>query len=388
MNYDLSSVQTILPDAPSATRRPFLTPLPEPGHFLLVIDNTGLEKIKRCHMAARNYLILGREPHAKNAALAFGGALHEGLELFHKEQYWKQPGVVSPGFEQTQEHFDTTFSAAAQDQAILRYFTENPAPPDEYRTPTTALEVLKHYRHRSNELLFPDYEWEILADEKGPLIERSFELPLGVLEVNVRIPSLFSVGANTAGIELDETEGGLFVSHIHLAWSGRIDIIVRVNGRIRVGDHKTTSIVGDQFIQSFQLASQTIGYVWASQQLWPILHPTGFVLNAIALKKPAKGLSLMDRGPRGGEPALSFFRSYFDYDDQRIADWQEDTVCTIEDFIHSLVRGRFPLNDRHCFDKFGQCPYHSVCTFDDPAVREKLLQSDAFRQVTWNPVAH
>lgn len=367
INFNLGSTQTIVPDAPGVARRPFLTPLPEPSHFLLVIDNTGLDKIKRCHRAAATYLILGREAHAKNAALAFGGAVHQGLEALLLGK-----------------------SVDEQNQAILRYFTENPAPPDEYRTPTVALEVLKHYRHRSNELIFPDYEWDLLRDSSGLLVERSFELPLGVLEVEALIPIELLPGIDATKQRVHVNPDGttfLFVHSIHLAWSGRIDAIAACNSRVRVVDHKTTSITGDQFIQAFQIASQTIGYVWAAQQLWPDLHPTGFCLNALALKKPTKGSGLMDRGPRGGEPALSFFRSYFDYSPERIAEWSEDTMCHIEDFIHSLVRGRFPLNDKQCFDKYGQCPYHSVCTIDDPVIRSRLLASDAFRQVTWNPVS-
>lgn len=362
MNFNLSETQLTIPEPVTHSRRPFLTPLPTPGHFLLVLDNTGMDKIKRCHMAARNYLILGREPHAKNAALSFGGAIHQGIE-----------GLL---LGETPDQ---------QDQRVLTYFTENPAPPDEYRTPTTALEVLKHYRHRSNELIYPDYEWDIKSDSNGLLIERSFELPLGVIEVEAEIEYLPNDGPtwSRGGPNLHSN----YVSRIHVAWSGRIDLIASANNRVRVVDHKTTSIVGDQFIQSFQIASQTIGYVWAAQQLWPELHPTGFCLNAIALKKPAKGISLLDRGPRGGEPALSFFRSYFDYSDERVMEWSEDALTFVEDFIHSLVRDRFPLNDKQCFDKYGQCPYHSVCTIDDLRVREKLLASDAFKQVTWNPVA-
>lgn len=392
MNLDLSTTRLHPPDPVDSSRRPFLTPLPEPGHFLMVLDNTSLDKIKRCHRAAANYLILGREAHAKNAALSFGGAIHAGLEEFHKEQFQCS---LSEG--QTDMDYRIEVDAmnkhgtTVQDQAVLRYFTENPAPPDEYRTPTTALEVLRHYRKRCNILLHPDYEWEILADEEGPIIERSFELPLAVLPVDamVNVPVTSFDGVTEHGFVGNVPMGQTHVAFIHLAWSGRLDLLVNVNQRNRVADHKTTSILGDQFIQSFQIASQTIGYVWAGQQLWPQHHPTGFCLNAIALKKPTKGGgSLVERGPKGGEPALSFFRSYFDYSDDRIREWQSDTVALVQDFIHSLVRNHFPLNDKQCFDKYGQCPYHSVCTVDDPRVRERLLASDMYKQVTWNPTAH
>jgi hypothetical protein len=88
------------------------------------------------------------------------GALHEGLQ-------WLLRGLPE----------------SDQDQVILQYFAENPAPPDEYRTPALALQVMRHYRFRQS---LPDYEWTVLADPE-PLIERPFELPLGVLDINTPI---------------------------------------------------------------------------------------------------------------------------------------------------------------------------------------------------------
>lgn len=380
ISLDTSSVTLTPEDNPTKSqRRAFLTPLPDlPGEFLLVLDNTSLDKIKRCHYAARNYLVLGREPHARNAALVFGGALHEGLELFHTEQFLAQKHLAEPP-----EDWDV-YCPAAQDSAIRSFFLDNPTPPDDYRTVTNALAVMAAYRRRSNPLLYPDYEWEILADSEGPIIERPFELPLGVIEVNAEIPwpDNLRTGNNT-GDDLSVR----YVSRIHLAWSGRIDLVTRYGGRARITDHKTSSIEGDQFIQSFQISSQTIGYTWAAQQMWPDLNIEGFTLNCLRFKKPAlshKG-DLCSSGPRGGDAPLNFFRSYFDYSPARVEQWRTDTLALIGDFIHSLVRDHFPLNDRSCFDKFGVCPYHDVCVNDDPHVREALLAGDSFKPVTWNP---
>lgn len=366
ISLDINSVVLQPPDAATAKRRSFLTPIPDlPGEFLLVLDNTSLDKIKRCHYAARNYLILGREPHVKNAALVFGGAIHEGLERFHWNEYATATGI------------DDKYGTDDQDQAIRSFFLDNPTPPDDYRTVTAALAVLAAYRRRSNPLLYPDYEWEILADAEGPIIERAFELPLGVIEVNHFINLNGSI----------KEEDNFFVSRIHLAWSGRIDLLTRYSGRARITDHKTSSIDGDSFIQAFMISSQTIGYTWAAQQMWPELNVEGFCLNCLRFKKPAlshKG-PLEASGPRGGDAPLAFFRSYFDYSPERIELWKSDTIAMIGDFIHSLVRNQFPLNDRACFDKFGRCSYHDVCVNDSPAVRETLLAGDSFKPVTWNP---
>ena len=372
MNFNLSvdTSAPLLPSPDTNPRRQLLTPLPEAGHFLMVIDNSSCEKFVTCPQSAYNYLVLGREPHAKNAALVFGGALHCGLEALLLGK-----------------------SDAEQDQAILSFFAHHPAPPDEYRTESNCLEVLRHYRQRSS---FPDYEWQLQSDERGPLVERAFELPLGVVEVGewIEMPWL-----DTSSMK-DVAEGGSFfknhvikdgkvyVSHIHIAWSGRMDAIATVNGLTRVVDHKTTSIAGDQVIQDFQLSNQTIGYVWAARQLWPHLDVRGFAVNFVHLKKPVKGCGLMDRGPRGGDPALNFFRAFFQYSDERLSWWQNNALDIVSDFIHCLSRNSFPSHTKWCFGKYGKCPYHDVCCQDDAAVRSNMIKSDMFKDVTWNPTAN
>jgi hypothetical protein len=356
MSFDISiplSNIAVLPPS-STTNRPkreFLTPIEnEPGNYLLVIDNTAAEKIIRCPTAGYYYIICGREPHAKNAALTFGGAIHQGIELL----------LLGKSIEE-------------QNTAIHQYFIDNPAPPDEYRTVQMAVEVLRHYREQR--LIRADYrEEKVLSDDEGLITERAFELPLGVLEID-------------EDIRLPQWEAPKRISQIHVAWSGRIDRLAYLGNMDRVVDVKTTSIGGDQFIQSFQLSNQTIGYLWASRQMWPSFDLRGFAIDAIHLKKPTKSGygDLMSRGPRGGEPPLQFFRPFFEYSFERIAQWQHNMLTIIEDFVHCLVRNFFPLYTNHCFNKFGRCPYFDVDTLDNPEIRMKLLNSDAFKNVTWDP---
>lgn len=363
--------------------RQLLRPLPTPGEFLLVIDNSSLEKFTTCPKAADYGLVRRREPNGKNAALTFGGALHEGLEKFLMHQYFKQKGLYQ--YEFMPEKECDSRSSNDQDQAILRFFTENPAQLDEYRTVNNALAILAAYRERAS---LPDYAWEIQSDANGPIIERAFELPLGVVEVNSTFPHNGSdwVGGSLLGAEQHVLSAGVHVSRIHIAWSGRIDAVVRCNGAIRVVDHKTTSIAGDNFVQDFAISNQTLGYTWAGQQLWPELNPSAFCLNAIHFKKPTGSGAITGPGPRGGSPALNFFRAYFEYSAERVAQWQENTMMIVSDFIHCLVRDFYPRHTKWCHGKYGRCPYFDVCVQDDPNVRRNMLNSDMFKNVTWNPV--
>ena len=60
-----------------------------------------------------------------------------------------------------------------------------------------------------------DYRETVLEDETGPIIERPFELPLGVLQ-----------------IEQESAKYG-FIKNIYVAWSGRIDRFAESNMRNR-----------------------------------------------------------------------------------------------------------------------------------------------------------
>lgn len=310
---------------------------------LFIIDNSSLELFTTCPRSAFYKLVMKRERVARNGALTFGGALHEGLEAL----------LLGLPIEE-------------QSRRIVEFFQRNPVPTSEdYRTMEHALEILVHYRQRCT---LPDYAWELLSDDKGLIVERAFELPLGVVEFNAEF-------------------NGKFIRNVHIAWSGRIDAVAHCNGAVRIVDHKTTSIGGEQFVQDFAISNQVLGYVWAAQQLWPSHGVTGFCLNAIHFKKPTGTGPIHLPGPRGGPPALNFFRAYFDYSQVRIAEWANNCLNIVSDFLHCVARNYYPMHTKWCFGKYGACQFHDACTIDDVAVRGRILQTDAFQDVTWNPVA-
>lgn len=381
LTLDISGVNLDPQPAKPQAPRQLLRPLPTPGHFLLVIDNSSLEVFTTCPKSADYKLVRRREAHARNAALTFGGALHEGLERF---LYWqtviaKEPNILNLNKE-------VAMAQEIQDQAIVRFFTENPTPLDEYRTVQNALAVLAAYRQRA---ALPDYQWEIQRDDNGPIIERAFELPLGVVDVGAWIGmpwlSVEDYEAQHKVAMVHQDGKLLWVKQIHIAWSGRIDAIARCGGipMNRVVDHKS----GRVDPQEYQISNPVLGYVWAGRQLWPDLNISGFCLNALATKKPTAGCSMTSLGPRGGKPALDLFRAYFEYSPERLEQWAENTLAIVSDFIHCVVRDYYPRHTKWCHGKYGPCPYLPVCTQDDPIVRANMLQSDMFKPVTWNPVA-
>lgn len=348
LTLDTSSAHTEqAPPLVPPVRRELLTLIPNTkDEYLLVLDNSSLTKFKECPLSWQYYAVYGREAHARNAALSFGGAIHVGLESILRGD-----------------------DEATTSAKTLAFYQSNPPPPDEYRTPATALEVLAAYRQRTS---FPDYTWDILSDDSGPIIEKPFELPLCSIRVNQQI-------------QLPHWPAPRPVSIIHVAWSGRIDLVAFTHGLNRVTDHKTSSIDGDNFTMSFNLSSQVLGYIWAGRQLWPSLDLRAFCLNVIRLKRPTGSTGLLEKGPRGGEPPLKFFRAYYQYSPERMDWWLANTKRIVTDIVHSLSRNFFTAHDNQCMNKFGRCQYHDVCMTDSEKVRLALLHSDLFKSVTWNP---
>lgn len=348
MTIDIDLPATLYPP-PQGKPRQLLTELPQPGHYLLSVDNSTLEGYQRCPTYTLYNLVYRRQAHARNAALTMGGAIHRGIEL----QLLGEPPEV-------------------QDRAILDYFSANPAPLDEYRTPTLAIQIMRHYRERSAE---PDYSLQVLGDP--PIIERPFELPLGVIEVCTHL-------------RLPDWQHPRFVKAIHVAWMGRIDVIAHILHGNRVVDHKTTSIAGETYSTGFILSHQTIGYTWAARQLYPQLDIKGICINAIHMKRPANGqtpTNLTARGPKGGEPPLNFFRLHFDYTEDRCQEWAVNCMAIIEDMVHCLVRNFYPMHTHSCVNKYGRCQFHDVCCLENTTARHQMLTSDdLFEPVTWSPL--
>lgn len=381
ITLETNTTMTVAPD--HNPRRRFLTPLPERGEFLLVLDNTAFGYITSCPRSAQYYMIAGRESQVKGSALTFGGAIHAGLETYLKGK------KVFSGVEQGERVYQGLTPCesneefiARQDAAIMQYFADHPAPITDHRTPLNALEVMKHYR---NEDRLPQRQWEILRDAEGPIIERSFELPLCVVEMKSWIAMPWLTAEELQVQAVDPETNKVHVSRIHVAWSGRIDVIANHHGANRVVDHKTSSITDATTIADFHLSNQTRGYVWAAQQLWPKHNISGFCVNFLSLKKPTGTGGLMRPGPRGGAAPLSFTRNFFEYDEGLISEWEHNAKTIIGDFLHCVARNDFPQYTKSCCGRFSLCQYHPVCT-SVPSRRAALLGADSlYKQVTWNP---
>lgn len=339
-----------------AKLRPLLIPIPNSQNdFQFSIDNSSSERFTTCSRSAEYYIVRRREVAAPAPALAFGKAVHSGLEIKYKYE-------LTPAVKQRQL------------ELVTKAFQDNPVPEDDHRTLDRAMDVIEKYDKKYPVELF-DVATHPLTLE--PCVEMKFELPLGKIEVNDWIPVWTTLNINDDQLKLrwngETQQHEVYISSIYVLWTGRIDMIVRMDGLLWVLDHKTTQMMGPQFFEDFKLSNQTVGYAWAAQQIME-LPIAGLILNALCVRKPTKT----------GTPT-EFERRRFLYDQEQIHEWHENMLVLVSDFIHHLARGYFPMETKWCFGKYGRCQYHDVCCA--PAKnRDELLGSNDFKDVTWNPL--
>lgn len=319
----------MIPSSPT----PFLLPLGS-DNYEFRVDNSAKELFEECARAAEYYSVWRREAEGEKASLFRGHAIHHALAI---RRNWHLQNAPQNVWEPQQLAY------------ILNVYKDKDFGPDEWRTAEHAVNTILEYNKA----------WPI---EKEPFkvirgsVENPFKLPLGDAELNTNITSHL---------------GTFHVNKVSIFWTGILD--ARINyGSELVLDSKTTSILGEQFWDNFQLDSQMLGYVWSAKKLgWPI---DGYLVDAICGRKPTKS-----------GKAHEFQRQRFFADQSQIDEWEKDTFTLITDFLEHLCRGYFPKSPKWCFGKYGRCQFWKVCT-QPVAHRQGVLNSDLYKHVTWNPL--
>lgn len=347
-----SPVGVPTPDLPI---RRLLQPSPDhPDDYVLEIDNSTLEKFTQCNRRMENYAIHSREAATDQSAQQFG-------RLFHLCE------------EKRLLHGMTDEVRLRQTELVAKHFVSHPPDVDDHRTEARMLSVLRSYNERYASDGWPE---RVLRDANGlPLVERPFKIPLCTIPINAVLPY------HPNGLVVNYTKLGaqtLYVSSLHIIYTGRIDAILSDSNATWVVDHKTTSSGGKEFAEAFRLASQTVGYTWAAQKI--LAAPvSGLIVNAITILKPLKTA-------RGNPDRETFDRLTYFYSADRIAEWEESVRHTVSDFVACLVRGFFPMTGPKSFKSpCVYCDYHENCQLPRDQ-RAADLASSLFRDVTWNPI--
>lgn len=333
------------------------------GEALLEIDNSSLEYQATCDKKAEWALIHSRIG-TPSYALTYGGAVHKALEAYYRS---KLP---------TSHEAFKEFSFDATLEEVHKIFEATPPPLGHWRNFDKLCGMFGRYVE----------QYAPVADRflKFTECEQAFSLPLTTIKINKDFlpygPEVLFDNPGAIEDRFITVDGKVMLYSVHIAWTGLIDNIVSVDGRIFILDHKTTSVEGEDFWKDFELRSQFYGYVYVAQKL--LGQPVaGAIPNVIYGREDAKT-------PAGlkTQREKEFSRRYIEMKPALVEEWSHNTINILEDFINNLVHARWPMKTFACTNKFGVCQFHDVCTLP-PEQRLLMLMTNQYQMNIWNPLA-
>lgn len=330
--------------------------------YIFETDYSNISTYLSCPKQYENAVVLGREGLYDTSATSFGDLFHRCEELRLRADPRDEPAWTTVYAKQhalVQEHFSTF----------------RPAPTD-HRTADRMIAVLAAYNQRYAGDCWPQL---VLTIDDETLIERPFSYDLCTIAVNAVVP----YSPETLVIDSDQhpeccltigpdSRPGLFIRNIHVRYTGKIDLALQENGGLWVVDHKTTSMGGEAFFNSFRTSLQTRGYTAAASRILnlPFL---GCIVNAVVIRKPSKT----------GTPTEFIRQPYFyspDSQDEAIEAMKTHTAG----IVSMLTVGNFPQAATSFKSPCDWCDYNDNCSLPRDQ-RLADLQSPLFRDKTWNP---
>lgn len=383
ISLNLSSANTHRDETNRPTRK--LLHWQADGSLLFRVDWSSIESLLGCNRSAQYKLIHSRQGGSRSA-LTFGAAIHAGLEVWYRNKDKIGTQIPIPAEQETYETLTQEALLTRCYSAIESTFTESPPSlfPD-YRTSDYAVQSFHSYiNHYKDEVLSP------YIHEGKPLVEFSFAYPLGQTELPTSIFKSWGYGTLTNNAELEQnwkTVTSLSESDatipVRIEWTGIIDMLAEVNGSLYVVDHKTTSIISQDFFDGFEIAMQPTGYFSAMKAAFPELPIKGFLANVLACRKPVAAVTKSGR-PTTSKPFEAFRRQYH-YTDWHVQEFKQDALALVEELFANVTNQFFPKKTQWCVGKYGKCPYFDVCSLP-PESRLSMLQSDNYINNTWKPV--
>ncbi len=204
-------------------------------------------------------------------------------------------------------------------------------PADDKRSIPNGVWVLCHYFHT-----YLNDQYEIYVDEHGPVVERSFNL-LFWEDEKLRI-EIF----------------------------GQIDLVLKntITGEILPADHKTTSMMGADFMNRVKPNSQYTGYMWAANRLFGS-SAENFLVNAIETKAKPKTA-------RGSPP--KFLRQITRRDAHDYEEFHWVVRDAVDSYLRWMERDRWPLGSVDACAMYGACQYLDVCSAPNE-LRQNILEA-------------
>ena len=312
----------------------------EGAQTLVKVNSSSLSLLQSCPRKSFYDLKEGWRPRAVQAPLVHGIAIHKAMQVFYSHQgertIPKDFGQIAPllahGHSAPEPHFlYAALLAYVEAAEPLRNL-----PDTDKRSLSSGIWVLEHYFRT-----YLNDQYVIHTDEKGPVVEREFELVLWE-DAKLRIV--------------------LF---------GTIDFVLRntVTGEILTGDHKTSSQMGPDFFNRIKPNHQYTGYLLGAHRTLGV-SSEHFLVNGIQSKsRPVAA--------RGGPP--TFTRQITRRTGEDFAEFHFVVREAVGNYLRWLETDRWPLGPVDACAMWGGCRYLDVCAAPNE-LRENILNSKFTRE--------
>lgn len=299
------------------------------------INSSSLSLLQTCARKSYYKLVAGWEPRAGSPPLVYGSAIHKAMEVFYS--YAGAERALPVGFDEIapmladQEPPEQHFLYDAIRAFVKVAYPLRLLPDTDARSIASGIWVLTHY--------FKTYlhdEYVIASDERGPLVERTFTVPFH---------------------EDERLKIDLF---------GTIDFVLKNTrtGEILTGDHKTTSRMGNDFLNKIKPNHQYTGYLYGAHKTFGV-SGEHFLVNGIQSK--ARPLTA-----RGGPP--TFTRQITRRTPEDFQEFRESLLDAVGNFLRWQDTNAWPLGPVDACASYGGCQYHDVCSQPN-MLRETILEN-------------
>jgi hypothetical protein len=273
--------------------------------FPELIDSTMRNDFVSCEKQFQYSRVFGLQAKGGSVHLIAGGAFAKGCEVTRREYY--QNGV---------EEMDAILAGVKA--AWLEYMDFDPGDKYKAKGPERVAYALVEY-FTEYPLATDKIQPYFRADGK-PAIEFEFSFPLEVLHPETGNPLLYG---------------------------GRFDMVGECMSELWVVDEKTATRLGPQWLKSFTLRGQLLGYTYAAKSFG--LPINGFIIRG-----------------------LSFLKDYYGHaevievvPDYRIEQWREQLEVDAERMVRAWKAKRFSWAFGEACNSYGGCPYKNLCDKQD-----------------------
>ena len=304
---------------------------------MLELDNTKRSQLATCDRKYYWSYVRNLRPNQGSTALRYGIVWHSGAEAFYKhikEHNWTHDGGA---FEAAVKAAKDSWEEVSNKQTFY----------DDYRTLENYVQSLiayiAHFYYDEGMLKIAETERPFKLSMKLSPEERCF-FPL--------------------------------IAQEGLAFTGKIDAEVLLDGRLWQLEQKTTGQALS--VQKYRLHRnpQLIGYAYAGERLNPEEPSDGtlIVLHHLSAYKSKKTGEY-------GKPKIEFERIPQIYTDRDFASWRLSFLDTAERILRNEERGLWPMQQDNCY-QYGKCSYAPLCE-QNAKLGEEILEG-FYEAEPWN----